>query len=405
MEKNGYSIRTFNVCDFSKSMHFNPFIYFTSVSDVRSFVEILMANTKGEGEKSGEDFWVKAERLWFMSHIAYLMETLPKEEVNIPKLLDMLTSSQTKEEGDDFTNPVDILFEDLEQENPRSFAVQLYHNYKLAAGKTAKSILISVSARMTDFYIPEIADLFADDELHLEELGKKKTAYFLIMDETKSVYNYMVAILVDTMINCMSNCAKDCPGKALPIPVRCLLDEILNIGKFPSLDRWTRTLRKYNIGLEMMIQDMAGGEDTYGEKQWSSIVGNCDTIVFLGSKEPHTIKFVSEQLLGDTTIETVSYGGNGGSGGIGNNSYSQNRQAQSRKLMDAAEVSKMGNNECLVSLRGINVFRSKKYNLKKHPNYHLLADRKSPGYTYIRDEIQLDEIQYVTMINCNTVAE
>lgn len=398
---NGYEIKIFNVYDFKKSMHFNPFSYYDSVADIRNFVDILMANTSGDtsNSQSNEDFWVKSERLWFMSHIAYMMETLSQSEINMNTLMQMLGASDAREDDEEYQNAIDILFEELERENPRSFAAKQYRNYKKAAGKTAKSILISIAVRMADFDITEVADLFADDELELDKLGKEKTALFLIMDETASTYNYMVAILIDTLINRLVRTAKEYPGMELPIPIRLILDEFINIGKFPKMSAWTRTLRKYRIGLEFIVQDSAGGKEKYGEQQWKSILGNCDSVLFLGSKEEDTTKFVSDLLVGDTTIEDVSYSGNGKSSSIGNSSYSEQQSNKGRKLLDPAEVGKMSNDECLVSIRGVPVFKSKKYDLTKHKNYPLLADGNTAGFLYEREELDLSAVQNVEYID------
>lgn len=392
LKDNGYEIKVFNVYDMKNSMHFNPFHYFKKISDIRQFIEILMANTSGDTSdpRHTEDFWVKAERLWLMSHIAYMMETLTPEQVNINTLMMMLTSSDAREDDEEYQNGVDILFENLGNENPNSFAYKQYRKYKQAAGKTAKSILISISVRLSDFDIPMVANLFQDDELELEKIGREKTALFLIMDETAKTYNYMIAILIDVMINQLKKTAIASPGMKLPILTQCILDEIINIGRFPSLDLWTRTLRKYEVSLQFLIQDYAGTKLLYKDGA-KSIVGNCDTVIFLGGKEEDTVKFVSENLVGKTTIETTSYSGSGNAKSIGTSGYSKQEQAQGRSLMDAAEVGKLSDDECIVAIRGVNPFKSKKYNLTKHPNYSLLADGNE-GYSYKRSDLKLEEI-------------
>ena len=400
LEKNGYKIKVFDVVSLTNSMHFNPFVYFKEVKDIRRFINILIANTNGEtpGSNSQDGFWEKAERLWLMAAIAYVQETCLDYEKNMNSVILLLNNSEVRDEDEEFKSAVDILFEDLEKQNPNSFAVKQYKKYKLAAGKTAKSILVSVGVRLADFDIPEISQLVADDELELDRIGSEKTALFIIVDDTDPTYNYLVAILLDVMFNTLKNVADNSTKHHLDIPVRCLLDEIANIGRFPTLHILVAVLRKRWISLEFLFQNLNQLKALYKDN-WATIEGNCDTTVFLGGKGDDTTKYVSNDLLGTATIDTVSYGSSGSGGSLGKSGYNSNQQKSGRKLLDQTEVSKLNDDECIINIRGLPPFKSKKYKTEQHQNYKRLADdNPSNAYIYHRGlDLDNKNIQYVTI--------
>ena len=396
----GYKVKVFDVLHPERSMHFNPFVYFKGIKDIRRFINIFMANTSGDTSNSqyNEDFWVKAERLWLMATIAYLQETCPEHERSMNSVVLLLNNSEARDDDESYKCAVDVLFDDLEAKNRESFAVKQYKKYKLAAGKTAKSILISIGVRLADFDIPEISHLVADDELELDKMGNEKTALFIIVDDADTTYNYLVALLLDVLFNTLKNVADDQPEHHLSIPVRCLLDEIANIGRFPTLHILVAVLRKRWISLEFLFQNVNQAKAIYKDN-WATIEGNCDTTVFLGGKGEDTTKYVSNDLLGKTTIDTVSYGSSGSAKSLGANGYSSNQQKAGRNLLDETEVSRLADDDCIVSIRGLNPFRCKKYDLKKHPNYRYLADSDPANtFTYIRGiNLKGKDIQYITL--------
>jgi len=399
---NNYKLKVYDTVSLKNSMHFNPFVYYTEVKDVRRFVNIFMANTSGDASNPQyhEDFWVKAERLWLMAHISYVQETCLEQEKNLPSVVTLLDNSEARDEDEDFKSAVDILFDELGAKNPNSFAVKQYKKYKLAAGKTAKSILVSIGIRMADFDIPEIADLFSDDELELDKMGDEKTALFIIVDDTDTTYNYFVAILIDVLVNTLKSVAKASPQSHCKIPVRFMLDEIANIGKFPSLQNWVAAMRKYWVSFEFLFQNVNQAKAIYKD-HWATIEGNCDTTVFLGGKGEDTTKYVSNDLLGKATIDTVSYGSNGTGTSIGKSGYSSNEQKAGRNLLDETEVARLDDDECIVSIRGLPPFQSKKYKTEEHPNYKYLADSNQANtYFFSREpEFAKEPIQYYTEIN------
>lgn len=400
LEMNGYKIKVFNVVNMEASMHFNPFVYFKSTEDILRFINILIANTRGGDNKNNTegDFWGNAEKLWFMAHISYIMETCKEEEQNMNSLVMLLNNSEVREEDESFKSAVDILFDDLEAKNPDSFAVKQYKKYKLAAGKTAKSILISVGVRLAYFDIPGLSKLVADDELELDAMGDEKTALFIVVNDHDPTYNFLVAILLDVLFNTLADAADQQPSHHLKIPVRCILDEIANIGFFPNLHILIAVLRRRWVSLEFLFQNLNQAKALYKDN-WATIEGNCDTTVFLGGKGEDTTKYVSNDLLGKTTIDTVSYGSSGTAGSLGNNGYSSNQQKTGRNLLDETEVARLKDDECIVSIRGLNPFKCKKYRPKDHPNYRLTADY-NPGNTYRFHrgiDIENADIQYITL--------
>lgn len=400
LAEHGYKVKVFDVVHLSNSMHFNPFVYFKEIKDIRRFINILMANTSGDtsNPQYHEDFWVKAERLWMMAIMAYLQETCPEHEQNMNSVVLLLNNSEARDDDENFKSAVDVLFDDLEQQNPNSFAVKQYKKYKLAAGKTAKSILISLGVRLADFDIPEIAHMFADDELELDKIGIEKTALFIIVDDGDTTYNYLVAMLLDVLFNTAKSVADEQPEHHLAIPLRCMLDEIANIGRFPNLHILVAVLRKRWIALEFLFQNVNQAKALYKDN-WATIEGNCDTTVFLGGKGEDTTKYVSNDLLGKATIDTVSYGSSGNGHSLGASGYSSNEQKSGRNLLDETEVSRLAEDECIVSIRGLKPFRCKKYDPRNHPNYKYLADYDpSNTYFYKRGmDLQSKDIQYITL--------
>lgn len=385
LEDNGYKIKVFNITNPLDSLRFNPFRYYKGPKDVRDFIDVLMENTTGDttNSHSTDDFFVKAERLWFSAHMNYILETCAPEEQNIPSVMKLLNASEARDEDEDFVSAVDILFKKLEAKNPQSFACLQYKKYKLAAGKTAKSILISVAVRMQDFDIPEFANLFSTDELELEMLGQEKTALFLTMEETSTTYNYMIALVLSVLFNVQVKEAKKQPDRRLPVCVRCILDECANCGKFPHFENLLATLRKYEISFEPIFQDLAQIKHHYKDN-YSTVLSCCPVKVFLGGTGEETIKYVSEQMLGDATIATKT-SGDSASGTMGKNSHSENEQSAARKLMDITEVQHMPVDECIVTVKGLPPFRSKKFDMSTHPNYKLLAcGAHTAGYSFHR---------------------
>ena len=368
LASNGYQIRVLNTINFKKSMHYNPFAYIRSEKDILKLVNTIIANTKGDGEKSSEDFWVKAERLLYCALIGYIYYEAPEAEKNFNTLLEMINASEAKEDDEEFESDVDKMFKRLEKRNPEHFAVKQYAKYKLAAGKTAKSILISCGARLAPFDIKELRDLMAYDELDLDKVGDKKTALFLIMSDTDTTFNFVIAILQSQLFNLLCDKADDVYGGRLPVHVRCILDEFANIGQIPNFDKLIATIRSREISASIILQSQSQLKTIYKDAA-DTIVGNCDTTLFLGGKEKSTLKEISE-LLGKETIDSFNTSENRGT----QISHGLNYQKLGKELMSQDEIAVMDGGKCILQLRGVRPFFSDKYDITKHPNYKYLAD-------------------------------
>ena len=365
--KNGYKVRILNTINFKKSMHYNPFAYVHSEKDILKLVTTLMTNTKGEGS-GGDPFWEKSERLLLTALIAYLHYEAPVEEQNFATLLEMLNTMQVLEDDEEYQNPVDLLFEELAKKKPNSFAGRQYKLYKLAAGKTAKSILISCGARLAPFDIQELRDLTMYDELQLDTLGDKKTALFLIMSDTDSTFNFLISMVYTQLFNLLCDKADDVYGGKLPIHVRCLIDECANIGQIPKLEKLMATIRSREISACLVLQAQSQLKALYKDN-CDTIIGNCDSSVFLGGKEPTTLKELSA-ALGKETIDTFNTGESRGR----EVSHSLNYQKLGKELMSQDELAVMNGGKCILQLRGVRPFLSDKYDITKHPNYKYLSD-------------------------------
>ena len=401
LEGHGYKVKVFDVEHMENSLRFNPFHYCKEPEDIMRFVKILIANTNGGVQKGVTDanFWDNCENLWFLAHIAYIQETCLEEEKNMNSLILLLDHSKTKEEDEDYKSAVDVLFDDLEQENPNSFAVRQYKKFKLGAGKSMKSILLSVAVRLTPFDIPKVADLLSEDEMELEKAGNEKTALFILVSDTDTTFDFIVAILLDVMCKLLSKEADDSPEKHLKIPVRFILDEIANIGAFPDLDRMVSVLRKRWVSIEMLFQNLGQLKALYKDK-WETIISNCASVLFLGGSGEITTRYISHSLLGKATIDTVSYGGGGTAGSLGKNSYNSNEQKNGRYLMDETELAHLDRSECITNIRGAAPFKGKKYDPKKHPNYKYLAEADSRNAYRLHNRgfsLQNPENYYVTV--------
>ena len=367
MLKNGYKVKILNTINFSKSMHYNPFAYVHSEKDILKLVTTLMTNTKGEGS-GGDPFWEKSERLLLTALIAYLHYEAPVEEQNFATLLEMLNTMQVLEDDEEYQNPVDLLFEELAKKKPNSFAGRQYKLYKLAAGKTAKSILISCGARLAPFDIQELRDLTMYDELALDTLGDKKTALFLIMSDTDSTFNFLISMVYTQLFNLLCDKADDVYGGKLPIHVRCLIDECANIGQIPKLEKLMATIRSREISACLVLQAQSQLKALYKDN-CDTIIGNCDSSVFLGGKEPTTLKELSA-ALGKETIDTFNTGESRGR----EVSHSLNYQKLGKELMSQDELAVLNGGKCILQLRGVRPFLSDKYDITKHPNYKYLSD-------------------------------
>ena len=365
--KNGYKLKILNTINFSKSMHYNPFSYVHSEKDILKLVTTLMTNTKGDGS-GGDPFWEKSERLLLTALIAYLHYEAPKEEQNFATLLEMLNTMQVSEDDEDFQNPVDLLFEDLAQKKPNSFAGRQYKLYKLAAGKTAKSILISCGARLAPFDIQELRDLTMYDELELDMLGDRKTALFLIMSDTDSTFNFLISMVYTQLFNLLCDKADDQYGGKLPIHVRCLIDECANIGAIPQLEKLVATIRSREISACLVLQTRSQLKAIYKDHA-DTIVGNMDSQVFLGGSEPTTLKELSE-ALGKETIDSFNTSDTRGN----SPSYGTSFQKLGHELMSQDELAVMDGGKCILQLRGVRPFLSDKYDITKHPNFKYTAD-------------------------------
>ena len=366
--KHGYRIKVLNTINFKKSMHYNPFHYIRSEKDILKLVNTIIANTKGEGEKATEDFWVKAERLLYTALIGYIWYEAPEEEQNFSTLLEFINASETREEDEEFKNAVDELFEELEAENPEHFAVRQYRKYKLAAGKTAKSILISCGARLAPFDIAELRELTRYDEMELDMLGDQKTAMFVIISDTDDTFNFIVAIMYTQLFNLLCDKADDEHGGRLPYHVRLLLDEFSNIGQIPKFDKLIATIRSREISASIILQSQSQLKTIYKDAA-ETIIGNCDTVLFLGGKESSTLKELSE-TLGKETIDLYNTSDTRGQ----SRSYGLNYQKTGKDLMSRDELAVMDGNKCILQLRGVRPFFSDKYDITKHKRYKELSD-------------------------------
>ncbi|WP_455931700.1 VirD4-like conjugal transfer protein, CD1115 family [Parvimonas micra] len=368
LEDNGYEIKILNTINFKKSMKYNPFAYLRSEKDILKLVQTIIANTKGEGEKAGEDFWVKAEKLYYTALIGYIFYEAPREEKNFATLLDMIDASEIREDDETYMNPIDRLFEALEKKEPTHFAVKQYKKYKLAAGKTAKSILISCGARLAPFDIQELRDLMKEDELELDTLGDRKTALFVIISDTDDTFNFVVSIMYSQLFNLLCDKADDEYGGRLPVHVRCLLDEFANIGLIPKFEKLIATIRSREISASIILQAQSQLKAIYKDNA-DTIVGNCDSTLFLGGKEKTTLKELSE-TLGKETIDLYNTSETRSNA----NSYGLNYQKTGKELMSQDEITVMDGSKCIFQLRGVRPFLSDKFDITKHKNYKLLED-------------------------------
>ena len=363
----GYRLKILNTINFKKSMHYNPFSYIHSEKDILKLVTALIANTKGES-KAGDDFWVKAETLLYTALIGYIHYEAPEEEQNLSTLVEMVNTMEVREDDEEFQNQVDLMFEDLAKEKPEHFAVRQYKKYKLAAGKTAKSILISCGARLAPFDIQELRDLTAYDELELDTLGDRKTALFLIMSDTDDTFNFLISLVYTQLFNLLCEKADDVYGGRLPVHVRCLIDECANIGQIPKLEKLVATIRSREISACLVLQAQSQLKAIYKDNA-DTIIGNMDTSIFLGGKEPTTLKELAA-ALGKETVDTYNTGESRGR----ETSHSLNYQKLGRELMSQDELAVMDGGKCILQLRGVRPFLSNKYDITKHPNYKYTSD-------------------------------
>ena len=368
LERKKYRIKCLNLINFKKSMRYNPLAYIRSEKDILKLVNALILNTKGEGEKSSEDFWVKAERLYYSALIGYIWYEAPEEERNFITLLDLINASEAREDDETYQSPVDILFQQLEEKEPDHFAVKQYRKFKMAAGKTLKSILISCGARLAPFDIKELRDLMETDELELDTLGDSKTALFVIISDTDSTFNFVAALMYSQLFNLLCDKADDFYGGRLPVHVRLILDEFANIGQIPNFDKLIATIRSREISASIILQSQSQLKTIYKDAA-DTIVGNCDSTLFLGGKEKSTLKEISE-LLGKETIDSYNQSENRGA----QTSHGLNYQKLGKELMTQDELAVMDGGKCIFMLRGVRPFLSDKYDLTKHPNYKYTAD-------------------------------
>ena len=398
LEDNGYEIKILNTINFKKSMKYNPFAYIHSEKDILKLVQTIIANTKGEGEKAGEDFWVKAEKLYYTALIGYIFYEAPKEEKNFATLLDMIDASEVREDDETYMNPIDRLFEALEKKEPTHFAVKQYKKYKLAAGKTAKSILISCGARLAPFDIQELRDLMQEDELELDTLGDRKTALFVIISDTDDTFNFVVSIMYSQLFNLLCDKADDVYGGRLPVHVRCLLDEFANIGLIPKFEKLIATIRSREISASIILQAQSQLKAIYKDNA-DTIVGNCDSTLFLGGKEKTTLKELSE-TLGKETIDLY----NTSETRSNQKSFGLNYQKTGKELMSQDEITVMDGSKCIFQLRGVRPFLSDKFDITKHKNYKLLEDYDKKnvfdieGYMKRRGKAKLNKDTVITRV-------
>ena len=363
-----YVIKVLNTINFSKSLHYNPFAYIRSEKDILKLVTTIIVNTKGEGEKASEDFWVKAEKLLYTALIAFIWYEGDEEEKNLNTLLDLLNESETREEDETYQNPVDMMFQELEERDPQHFAVRQYKKYKMAAGKTAKSILISCGARLAPFDIAELREIMSYDEMELDKIGDRKTALFLIMSDTDTTFNFVIAMLQSQLFNLLCDKADDEYGGRLPVHVRVIADEFANIGQIPQFDKLIATIRSREISASIILQSQSQLKAMYKDSA-DTILGNCDTTLFLGGKEKTTLKEMSE-LLGKETIDLY----NTSETRSNQKSFGLNYQKTGKQLMTEDEIAVMDGGKCILQIRGARPFFSDKYDITKHKNYRFLAD-------------------------------
>ena len=404
LQKRGYRIKVFNSIDFTKSMHYNPLAYIRNEADILKFVDALISNTKGEG-KEGDPFWTKSETLLYCALIAYIIFEGPAEDRNMNTLVDMISGMEVKEDDEDFMNAVDYMFAGLEKRKPDCFAVKQYKKYKLAAGKTAKSILISCGARLAPFDIKELRDLTSYDELELDMLGDKKTALFVIISDTDDTFNFIVSIMYTQLFNLLCDRADDVYNGRLPIHVRCLLDEFANIGQIPKFEKLIATIRSREISASIILQSKSQLKAIYKDNA-DTIEGNCDTTLFLGGKEKTTLKELAE-VLGKETIDLYNTSDTRGT----SQSYGLNYQKTGKELMSQDEIAVMDGGKCIMQLRGVRPFFSDKFDITKHKQYHLLSDYdekntfdiekyvKNLNHARIRNNDTVDEVEDVGEIN------
>lgn len=376
-----YVIKVLNTINFSKSLHYNPFAYIRSEKDILKLVTTIIENTKGEGEKSSEDFWVKAEKLLYTALIAFIWYEGDEEEKNMNTLLDLLNESETREEDETYQNPVDMMFEELETRDPQHFAVRQYKKYKMAAGKTAKSILISCGARLAPFDIAELREIMSYDEMELDKIGDRKTALFLIMSDTDTTFNFVIAMLQSQLFNLLCDKADDVYGGRLPVHVRVIADEFANVGKIPSFSQLIATIRSREISASIILQSQSQLKALYKDSA-DTILGNCDTTLFLGGKEKTTLKEMSE-LLGKETIDLY----NTSETRSNQKSFGLNYQKTGKQLMTEDEIAVMDGGKCILQIRGARPFFSDKYDITKHKNYRLLADENEKNRYKVEKEL------------------
>ena len=376
-----YVIKVLNTINFSKSLHYNPFAYIRSEKDILKLVTTIIVNTKGEGEKASEDFWVKAEKLLYTALIAFIWYEGDEEEKNLNTLLDLLNESETREEDETYQNPVDMMFQELEERDPQHFAVRQYKKYKMAAGKTAKSILISCSARLAPFDIAELREIMSYDEMELDKIGDRKTALFLIMSDTDTTFNFVIAMLQSQLFNLLCDKADDEYGGRLPVHVRVIADEFANIGQIPQFDKLIATIRSREISASIILQSQSQLKAMYKDSA-DTILGNCDTTLFLGGKEKTTLKEMSE-LLGKETIDLY----NTSETRSNQKSFGLNYQKTGKQLMTEDEIAVMDGGKCILQIRGARPFFSDKYDITKHKNYRLLADENEKNRYKVEKEL------------------
>ena len=380
-KKRGSKIKVFNSIDFSKSMHYNPLAYIKNEADILKFVNALISNTKGEG-KEGDPFWTKAETLLYCALIAYIIFEGPAEDRNMNTLVDMISGMEVKEDDEDFMNAVDYMFAGLEKRKPDCFAVKQYKKYKLSSGKTAKSILISCGARLAPFDIPQLREIMSYDELELDRMGDRKTATFFVISDTDSTYNFLVALAFSQMFNLLCERADNVHGGRLPHHVRVLWDEAANTGQVPGLEKLVAVIRSREVSLVLLYQQLAQCKAIY-DKHAETILGNMDSVVFLGGREASTIKEISENWLGKATISMQTEGRSRGQ----SESYNQNTQRLGRELMTPSELATMPGDKCILQLRGLPPFFSRKYDLKQHPNYRYTAEADKTKNAFDLDKL------------------
>ena len=381
LQQRGYKIKVFNSIDFSKSMHYNPLAYIKNEADILKFVNALISNTKGEG-KEGDPFWTKAETLLYCALLGYIIFEGSEEERNMNTLVDMISGMEVKEDDEDFLNAVDYMFKGLEQRKPDCFAVKQYKKYKLASGKTAKSILISCGSRLAPFDIPQLREIMSYDELELDRMGDRRTATFFCISDTDSTYNFLVALAFSQTFNLLCERADNVHGGRLPHHVRVLWDEAANTGQVPNLEKLVAVIRSREVSLTLFYQQLAQCKAIY-DKNAETILGNMDSVVFLGGRESSTIKEISENWLGKATISMQTDGRTRGQ----SESYSQNNQRLGRELMTPSELATMPGDRCILQLRGLPPFYSKKYDLKQHPNYKYTAEADKQKNAFSLDKL------------------